>query len=85
MRMVGNFVTAKYVPTARGTMAFGSFLDLEGNFFETTTFPQQFRQYPFKGAGVYLILGKVVEEFGFPSIEMQKMAKLPIKSDPKSL
>lgn len=84
VRMVGNFVTAKYVPTARGTMAFGSFLDIEGRFFDTTNFPQQFKQYPFKGAGVYLILGTVVEEFGFPSIEMQKMAKLPIKIDPRN-
>ncbi len=84
IRITGDFVTAKYVPTAKGTMAFGSFLDVEGNFFDTVNFPQVFKQYPFKGRGVYLILGKVVEEFGFPSIEVEKMAKLPIKSDPRS-
>ena len=37
--------------------------------------------YPFKGSGTYLILGKVVEEFGFPSLEVEKMAKLPVKPD----
>ncbi|MCD6013766.1 MAG: polymerase subunit alpha [Flavipsychrobacter sp.] len=85
IRMVGDFVTAKYVPTSRGLMAFGSFLDTEGRFFDTTNFPQSFRQYQFKGKGVYLISGKVVEEFGFPSIEVDKMAKLPIKNDPRSV
>ena len=85
IRMVGDFVTAKYVPTAKGTMAFGSFIDSEGNFFDTTNFPQSFGQYQFKGTGVYLISGKVVEEFGFPSIEVDKMAKLPIKADPRAV
>jgi DNA polymerase-3 subunit alpha len=84
VRIVGDFVTAKYVPTARGTMAFGAFTDVEGNFFDTTNFPQIFRCYPFSGNGAYLIQGKVVEEFGFPSIEVEKMAKLPIKPDPRS-
>jgi len=31
IRMVGDFVTAKYVPIAKGTMAFGSFIDIDGN------------------------------------------------------
>ena len=84
IRMVGDFVTAKYVPTVRKeTMAFGTFLNHEGKFFDTVHFPPSFRTYPFKGRGVYLIKGKVVEEFGFPSIEVDKMAKLPIKSDPR--
>ena len=52
----------------------------QGEFFDTTHFPQSLKHYPFKGYGVYLIFGKVVEEFGFPSIEVEKLAKLPIKS-----
>lgn len=85
VRMVGNYITAKHVRTVRNeTMNFGTFLDVEGNFFDTTHFPPSLRAYPFKGAGVYLILGRVVEEFGFPSIEVEKMAKLPVKADPRS-
>jgi len=85
VRVVGDFVTAKYVPTARKeTMAFGSFLDQEGNFFDTIHFPPSFRAYPFKGRGAYLIKGRVVEEFGFPGIEVEKMARLPIKADPRT-
>jgi DNA polymerase III alpha subunit len=82
LRMVGNFVTQKSVRTSNGKlMAFGTFLDSEGNYFDTTHFPPSLKEYPFKGWGVYLILGKVVEEFGIASIEVEKMAKLDIEQD----
>ena len=84
VRMVGTLVTIKYVRTIRHeTMHFGSFLDVTGEFFETTHFPPSLRRWPFRGAGVYLMLGKVVEEFGHPSIEVEKLAKLPLKNDPR--
>lgn len=88
VRMIGQLVVIKYVRTIkREWMHFASFLDDQGEFFDTTHFPQSLKHYPFKGYGVYLILGKVVEEFGFPSIEVEKLAKLPIKSpeDSKTL
>jgi error-prone DNA polymerase len=82
IRMVGHLVTVKYIRTIKNDwMNFGSFIDCEGNFFDTTHFSNSLREWPFKGSGTYLILGKVVEEFGFPSLEVEKMAKLPIKPD----
>ena len=82
IRMVGHLVTVKYIKTVKNDwMNFGSFIDSEGNFFDTTHFSQSLKDWPFKGSGTYLILGKVVEEFGFPSLEVEKMAKLPIKPD----
>jgi DNA polymerase-3 subunit alpha len=84
VRMAGNLVTIKYVRTSRGEiMHFAAFLDDDGEFFDTVHFPDSLRQYPFRGDGVYLILGKVVEEFGFPSLEVEKMAKLPVMPDPR--
>jgi DNA polymerase III alpha subunit len=84
VRMVGNLVTIKYVSTVRREiMHFAAFLDHEGEFFDTVHFPPALRSSPFKGDGVYLILGKVVEEFGFPSVEVEKMAKLPLMADPR--
>ncbi|HEY3370516.1 MAG TPA: DNA polymerase III subunit alpha [Prolixibacteraceae bacterium] len=85
VRMVGRMVTIKYVWTTRKEiMHFGTFIDSTGEFFDTVHFPPSLKQYPFRGNGIYLILGKVVEEFGFPSIEVDKMAKLPIKPNPKA-
>ena len=82
IRMVGHLVTVKYIKTIKNDwMNFGCFIDAAGNFFDTVHFSQSLKNYPFKGSGTYLILGKVVEEFGFPSLEVEKMAKLPIKPD----
>jgi DNA-directed DNA polymerase III PolC len=82
IRMVGHLVTIKYIKTIKKEwMNFGCFIDPEGNFFDTTHFPQSLKNYPFKGAGTYLILGKVVEEFGYASIEVEKLARLPVRPD----
>ncbi|MBN2520985.1 MAG: DNA polymerase III subunit alpha, partial [Bacteroidales bacterium] len=83
VRMVGHLVTLKYVWTSKKEiMHFGCFFDVKNEFFDTVHFPDSLKKYPFKGGGVYLILGKVVQEFGHPSIEVEKMAKLPIINDP---
>ena len=82
VRIVGNFVTQKQLRTSKGEpMAFGTFLDSDGNFFDTTHFTKSLIEYGFKGFGVYLVMGRVVEEFGFPSITVDKMGKLSIKEN----
>lgn len=82
VRMLGYFVTRKNVTTStRKLMNFGTWIDLEGQFFDTTHFPYALAQYPFKGKGCYLITGKVVEDFGFPSLDVIRMEKLPYVKD----
>jgi DNA polymerase-3 subunit alpha len=84
LRMMGLLVTIKYVRTVKKEwMHFGTFIDVNGRFFDTVHFPQAVNQYPFKGDGVYLIKGKIVSEFGFPSLEVEKMAKMPLQPDPR--
>lgn len=48
------------------------------------TFHLNLKQYPFKGMGIYKLTGQVVQEFDFPSIEVQYMEKLSIVADPRS-
>jgi error-prone DNA polymerase len=84
VRMLGLLVTIKYVRTIRKEwMHFGTFIDVNGRFFDTIHFPPSLKNYPFRGDGIYLVKGKIVEEFGFPSMEVQKMAKMPMKADPR--
>ncbi len=84
VKMVGLLVTIKYIKTKKGEwMHFGTFHDSEGNFFDTVHFSQSLKKYPFRGSGLYLIMGKVVQEFGVHSIEVEKLAKLPLISDPR--
>lgn len=83
VKMVGLYVCEKTVHAKNDKkMWFGTFLDADGNFFDTTHFPNHTPIYPFRGKGCYLILGKVVEDFGFPSVEVLRFAKLPIKENP---
>ncbi len=80
IRMTGLLVHIKNVRTVRQEwMHFGTWLDAEGEFFDTVHFPASLRRYPFRGHGVYLILGRVTQEFGVPSIEVEKMARLEMR------
>ncbi len=84
IKILGLLVTIKYVNTIRKElMHFGTFIDYRGEMFDTTHFPDSLKKYPFRGHGLYLILGKVVSEFGYASIEVEKLAKLPLKADPR--
>jgi DNA-directed DNA polymerase III PolC len=84
IRMLGLLVTIKYVRTIKKEwMHFGTFIDVNGRFFDTVHFPKAVTEYPFRGDGVYLVKGKIVEEFGFPSLNVEQMAKMPLKPDPR--
>jgi len=85
VKMMGQLVTIKYVKTVRKEfMNFGTFIDVDGRFFDTVHFPNSLKYYPFRGDGMYLVLAKVVEEFGYASLEVEKMAKMPLKADPRA-
>lgn len=85
VRIVADFVCEKQVKTKSGKrMKFGTFLDLHGNFIDTIHFPYLLKKYPLNGNGVYLIQGKVVQDFGYPSIEVEKCARMSLRKDPRS-
>ena len=72
----GYVVNIKTTNTAKGKrMQFGTFLDHRGEFFDTVMFPPVAAKITFRGSGIYMIYGKVVEEFDFYSIEVQDMKK----------
>lgn len=84
IEIYGLLVTIKYVRTVKKEiMHFATFLDQKGEFFDTIHFPVTLQKYPFRGNGVYRISGKVVEEFGFPGIEVNEMVKMPLVKDPR--
>lgn len=82
VHMVGYYVTRKDVTTSnRKLMNFGTFIDREGRFFDTTHFPPSLARYPFRGKGMYHVKGKVVDDFDFPSLEVEWMDKMPFVGD----
>ena len=48
-----------------------------------TLFPQVLRQYPFGGIGVYRLTGRVANEFGVPSLEVERVERLGYVGDPR--
>jgi DNA-directed DNA polymerase III PolC len=76
VHIFGYVVTTKDTYTkTRETMQFGTFLDREGNVFDTVHFPGTAKKYPFRGRGFYEIRGKVTEDFGVPVIEVTDMSR----------
>lgn len=79
-RMLGKLVTVKNFRTCKGDpMALATFIDATGETFDTVLFPQTLKAWPFQGDGVYLLLGKVTEEFGQATLQVEKMDKLGYK------
>ena len=77
--MLGYLVTTKDTQTKnQQLMHFGTFYDREGMVFDTTHFPPVAKQFPFKGKGFYQVKGKVVEDFGYPMVEVDFMEKIPM-------
>ncbi len=83
VKMLAYLISRKHVPTKKGTMFFGTWIDVEGNYFDTAHFPDNLKQYPFQGGGCYLLLGTVEVDFHFPTITIHKMAKMPFIPDPR--
>ena len=83
VKMLGYLISRKHVPTTKGMMYFGTWIDAEGEYFDTAHFPNNLEKYPFKGGGCYLLLGIVEVDFHFPTLTILKMAKMPFIPDPR--
>ncbi|KRD59584.1 DNA polymerase III subunit alpha [Flavobacterium sp. Root935] len=83
VRMLAYLIARKQVPTKKGNMYFGTWIDHEGSYFDTAHFPDSLAQHPFQGGGCYLLLGNVEVDYHFPTITILKMAKMPFIPDPR--
>ncbi len=82
VELLGYYVARKDIRTKHGKpMHFGTWLDAEGRFFDTTHFPDGQNRSPFRGKGVYRIWGKVTLDFGFPSVEAEYVERLAYRPD----
>ncbi|MEN2490321.1 DNA polymerase III subunit alpha [Flavobacterium sp. B11] len=83
VRMLAYLISTKQVPTKRGNMYFGTWIDHEGAYFDTAHFPDSLANNPFQGGGCYLLLGTVEIDYHFPTITISRMAKMPFIPDPR--
>ena len=83
VKMLAYLISRKHVPTKKGTMYFGTWIDVNGDYFDTAHFPDSLEKYQFQGGGCYLLLGTVEVDYHFPTITITKMAKMPMIPDPR--
>ncbi|KKL07040.1 hypothetical protein LCGC14_2590010, partial [marine sediment metagenome] len=84
VRIHGVIVTAKRVPLDGGrNMFFGTFLDINGDFFDTVHFPDSAARSFMGGKEVYGITGRVSSEMGHCSIIVEHVELVPRKMDPR--
>lgn len=79
VKVLGYLVHRKRT-TTRGRyvqeMMFGTFMDYEGNFFDSVHFPNSIKYYKFKGKGIYELHGKISSDHGHYTLEVNRMTKL---------
>ena len=77
VEIVGYLIHVKGTSTSKKDyMSFGVFVDQRGHWIDSVQFPDVARRYPFRGPGCYIIKGKVMDEFGFISIEVSELHRL---------
>jgi DNA polymerase-3 subunit alpha len=83
--LYGKLVNTRFHKGSNGKlMRFCTFVDINGSYFDTVHFHNTVDIYPIHGIGVYECVGKVIEEFGFYSIEVIATRKLALKPDPRT-
>jgi error-prone DNA polymerase len=81
---IGYKITTKTTNTRTGErMMFGNFLDRKGRFIDTVHFPDVAQKYPFSGWGLFLIKGKLTEDYGAITLEVTSIRRLKLKPDPR--
>src|SRR5690606_21940552 len=74
VHLVGYLVCAKDTRTLKGEhMQFGTFIDREGAYVDSVHFPQIVTRFPFRGSGIYELIGRVTEEFDCYTLEVTAM------------
>lgn len=77
VNLLGYLVTLKYVRTSKGDpMCFGTFLDRRMQYMDTVHFPPSLERHPFRKGGFYILRGRVMEEFGVITVDVQYMRKI---------
>jgi DNA polymerase-3 subunit alpha len=80
--MAGILIHIKGVRMSNGKkMNFGSFIDTDGNYFDTTHFAVSLQKYPFSGFGIYALKGKIIKEFEQAILDVTIMKKMNLIAD----
>lgn len=78
--VLGYHITSKSSTTIhKETMYFHTFIDAAGDWLDTVFFPPTAKYYNVTGRGFYAMKGKVIEEFGVYSLDVNECKKRGVK------
>jgi DNA-directed DNA polymerase III PolC len=78
--VLGYLIVVKTTHTVhQETMFFCTFIDADGDWLDTVHFPPIVKKFPLTGKGFYRMKGKIVEEFGVYSVEVNYCTKVGYK------
>ncbi|WP_407503306.1 DNA polymerase III subunit alpha [Elizabethkingia miricola] len=90
VKMLAYLISRKHVPIKKkdhpgkkDDMYFGTWIDAEGQYFDTAHFPDSLKKFPFMEGGIYLLQGTVEVDYHFPTVTITRMAKMPLIADPR--
>jgi DNA polymerase III alpha subunit len=82
--ITGYLISTKQVRTSKGDMmGFVDFVDAHGDCFDATMFPDTFMKFPILGIGVYRMKGKVSDDFGVATLEVEEIYRVGYVGDPR--
>ena len=74
--MLLYLVNTKHTQTGKGVrMNFATWYDMDGAWVDTVHFPDAAASFPFNGPGCYVVKGKVMNDFGFITIDVNYMER----------
>jgi DNA polymerase-3 subunit alpha len=83
--LYGQLVATRFNKTSQGKlMRLSTFIDSEGKYFDAVHFTDVVQQYPINGMGIYGCYGKIINRFGFCSMNVIKSKKMSIAGDPRN-
>lgn len=79
--MLLYLVNIKYTQTLKqhASMNFGTWYDVEGEWVDTVHFPDSAANFPFQGPGCYVVKGKVLNDYGFITIDVQHQERVAMR------
>lgn len=79
--MLLYLVNIKHTQTLKAgqRMNFGTWYDSDGQWVDTVHFPDVAANFPFRGPGCYIVSGKVMNDFGFFTIDVNYMERLAMQ------
>jgi hypothetical protein len=58
-------------------------MDTEGRLWDGVHFPEVAMRYPILGRGIYLLTGKIEEEFGHHALTVERAERVGYRADPR--